>query len=134
MVSDGKAFSELAEISGIGEKKAESLRDFFCEKDNIKMVNDLASQLKIEPVSANVSNSPLSGKIVVFTGKLSRERKEMQAEAESVGARVSDKISNKTDWLIAGEKPGSAKYKKALELGVKILTEEKFNKLILGEE
>ncbi|WP_353289174.1 BRCT domain-containing protein [Wolbachia endosymbiont (group A) of Pogonocherus hispidulus] len=69
----------------------------------------------------------------VFTGKLSRERKEMQAKAESVGARVSDKISNKTDWLVVGEKPGS-KCKKAVELGVKILTEEKFNKLILGEE
>ncbi|WP_353272040.1 NAD-dependent DNA ligase LigA [Wolbachia endosymbiont (group A) of Nomada goodeniana] len=133
VVSDGKTFSELAEISGIGEKKAESLRDFFCEKDNIKMVNDLASQLKIEPVSANVSNSPLSGKIVVFTGKLSRERKEMQAEAESLGIKVSSSVSDKTHFVIAGEKPGS-KYKKAVELGVKILTEEEWNKLILRKE
>ncbi|MBS9530835.1 NAD-dependent DNA ligase LigA [Wolbachia endosymbiont of Rhagoletis cerasi] len=125
---------ELMSIIGVGEETITSLEEFFSDEDNVEMVKNLASQLKIEPVSANVSNSPLSGKMVVFTGKLSRERKEMQAEAESVGARVSDKISNKTDWLIAGEKPGSAKYKKALELGVKILTEEKFNKLILGEE
>ncbi|WMT84140.1 NAD-dependent DNA ligase LigA [Wolbachia endosymbiont of Listronotus oregonensis] len=134
VVSDGKAFFELAEISGVGEKKAGSLRDFFCEEDNIKMVNDLASQLKIEPVSANTSNSPLSGKIVVFTGKLlTRERKEAQAKAESLGGIVSSSVSNKTDFLVVGEKPGS-KLEKAKKLGVKILTEEKFNKLILGEE
>ncbi|WP_353275728.1 NAD-dependent DNA ligase LigA [Wolbachia endosymbiont (group A) of Pipizella viduata] len=134
VVSSGKAFFELVETSSVGEKKAESLGDFFCEEDNIKMVNDLASQLKIEPVSANVSNSPFSGKIVVFTGELSgMERKEAQAKAESLGIKVSSSVSKNTDFLVVGEKPGS-KYKKAVELGVKILTEEKFNKLILGEE
>ncbi|GFR16423.1 DNA ligase [Trichonephila clavata] len=71
------------------------------------------------------NNSPLSGKIVVFTGKLSRERKEMQAEAESLGGIVSSSVSPKTDFLVVGEKPGS-KYKKATELGVKILTEEEW--------
>ncbi|GFT70882.1 DNA ligase [Trichonephila clavipes] len=126
VVSDGKAFFELAEISGVGEKKAGSLRDFFCEEDNIKMVNDLASQLKIEPVSANVSNSPLSGKIVVFTGTLLKmDRKTAQAEAESLGAIVSSSVSNKTAFLVVGEKPGS-KYKKAMELGIRILTEEEW--------
>ncbi len=134
VVSDGKAFFELVETSGVGEKKAESLGDFFCEEDNIKMVNDLASQLKIEPVSANVSNSPFSGKIVVFTGTLlTMERKEAQAKAESLGIKVSSSVSKNTDFLVVGEKPGS-KLEKAKKLGVKILTEEKFNKLILGEE
>ncbi|GFS56356.1 DNA ligase [Nephila pilipes] len=68
---------ELMSIIGVGEKTIDSLISFLSEKDNVEMVKNLASQLKIEPVSAN---SPLSGKIVVFTGKLSRERKEMQAE------------------------------------------------------
>ncbi|GFR08328.1 phage tail tape measure protein [Trichonephila clavata] len=72
-----------------------------------------------------VRNPPLSGKIVVFTGKLSRERKEMQAEAESLGIKVSSSVSKNTDFLVVGEKPGS-KYKKATELGVKILTEEEW--------
>ncbi|GFQ72357.1 DNA ligase [Trichonephila clavata] len=112
-------------IIGVGEKIIDSLISFFSEKDNVEMVKNLASQLKIESVSANVSNSPLSGKIVVFTGKLSRERKEMQAEAESLGGIVSSSVSPKTDFLVVGEKPGS-KYKKATELGVKILTEEEW--------
>ncbi|WP_353273945.1 BRCT domain-containing protein [Wolbachia endosymbiont (group A) of Ennomos erosarius] len=82
-------------------------------------------RLKIEPVSANVSNSIFNGKTVVFTGKLSRDRKEMQAEAESLGGIVSSSVSNKTNFVVVGEKPGS-KYKKAVELGVKILSEEKW--------
>lgn len=113
-------------IIGVGEETITSLEEFFSDEDNVEMVNDLASQLKIEPVSANVSNSPLSGKIVVFTGKLSRERKEMQAEAESLGIKVSSSVSKNTDFLVVGEKPES-KYKKAVELGIKILTEEEFN-------
>ncbi|WP_353282169.1 helix-hairpin-helix domain-containing protein [Wolbachia endosymbiont (group A) of Aleiodes leptofemur] len=116
---------ELMSIIGVGEKIIDSLISFFSEKDNVEMVKNLASQLKIEPLSANVSNSPLSGKIVVFTGKLSRERKEMQAEAESLGGILSSSVSNKTDFLVVGEKPGS-KLEKAKKLGIKILTEEEF--------
>ncbi|MBA8770255.1 NAD-dependent DNA ligase LigA [Wolbachia pipientis] len=125
---------ELMSIIGVGEKIIDSLISFFSEKDNVEMVKNLASQLKIEPVSANVSNSIFSGKTVVFTGKLlTRERKEAQAEVESLGGIVSSGVSNKTDFFVVGEKPGS-KLEKAKKLGVKILTEEKFNKLILGEE
>ncbi len=121
-------------IIGVGEKIIDSLISFFSEKDNVEMVKNLASQLKIEPVSANVSNSPLSGKTVVITGELSgMKRKEAQAEAESLGGIVSSSVSDKTDFLVVGEKPGS-KYHKAVELGVKILTEEEWNKLILGKE
>lgn len=81
---------ELMSIIGVGEKIIDSLISFFSEKDNVEMVKNLASQLKIEPVSANVSNSPLSGKTVVITGELSgMKRKEAQAEAESLGGIVS---------------------------------------------
>ncbi|MBS9529007.1 NAD-dependent DNA ligase LigA [Wolbachia endosymbiont of Ceratitis capitata] len=101
---DREAPDKLMSIIGIGEETITSLEEFFSEEDNVEMVKNLASQLKIEPVSAN---SPLSGKIVVFTGKLSRERKEMQAEAESLGGIVSSSVSPKTDFLVVGEKPGS---------------------------
>ncbi|WP_341812162.1 NAD-dependent DNA ligase LigA [Wolbachia endosymbiont (group A) of Conops quadrifasciatus] len=125
---------ELMSIIGVGEKIIDSLISFFSEKDNVKMVKNLASQLKIEPVSANVSNSPLSGKTVVFTGTLlTMDRKTAQTKAESLGAQVSSSVSPKTDFLVVGEKPGS-KHKKAVELGVKILTEEEFNKLIMREK
>ncbi|MEC4734428.1 MAG: NAD-dependent DNA ligase LigA, partial [Wolbachia endosymbiont of Halictus tumulorum] len=57
---------ELMSIIGVGEKIIDSLISFFSEKDNVEMVKNLASQLKIEPVSANVSNSPFSGKTTVL--------------------------------------------------------------------
>ena len=128
---DSKVPYQLISINGVGEKIADSLEFFFSDENNVKMVNDLVSQLTILPV---VSNSPLSGKIVVFTGKLlTMERKEAQAKTESLGTIVSSSVSPKTDYLVVGEKPG-AKYRKALELGIKILSEEEFYKLILKEK
>ncbi|WP_264705190.1 NAD-dependent DNA ligase LigA [Wolbachia endosymbiont (group A) of Gymnosoma rotundatum] len=124
--SDDKALYQLMRIIGVGEKTADSLEEFFSNEDNIEMVNELANQLTILPVSTNTSNSPFSGKTIVFTGTLSTmERKEAQAKAESLGANVSSSVSNKTDIVVVGEKPGS-KYQKALELGIKILTEEEW--------
>ncbi|WP_375316111.1 BRCT domain-containing protein [Wolbachia endosymbiont (group A) of Colletes cunicularius] len=61
------------------------------------------------------------------------DRKTAQTKAESLGAQVSSSVSPKTYFLVVGEKPGS-KHKKAVELGVKILTEEEFNKLIMREK
>lgn len=128
---DSEVPYQLISINGVGEKIADSLEFFFSDENNVKMVNDLVSQLTILPV---VSNSPLSGKIVVFTGKLlTMERKEAQAKIESLGTIVSSSVSPKTDYLVVGEKPG-AKYRKALELGIKILSEEEFYKLILKEK
>ncbi|GFT79567.1 DNA ligase [Nephila pilipes] len=116
---------KLMSIIGVGEKIIDSLISFFSEKDNAEMVSDLASQLKIESVSTNTSSSPFSGKIMVFTGTLSMERKEAQAKVESLGIKVSSSVSKNTAFLVVGEKPGS-KLEKAKKLGIKILTEEKF--------
>ncbi|MGL9758992.1 MAG: NAD-dependent DNA ligase LigA [Wolbachia sp.] len=131
MPYDKEAPDKLMSIIGVGEKIIDSIEWFFSDEDNVEMVKNLASQLKIEPV---VSNSIFNGKTVVFTGKLSKiERNEAQALMESLCAIISSSVSSKTDFLVVGEKPGS-KYKKAVELGVKILTEEDFNKLIMREK
>lgn len=125
-----EAFSELEGIDGIGKKMSESLRSFFSEERNIQGLNDLAGHLKILPVKINSTNSTLSNKIVVFTGTLlTMSRREAKVRAESLGAKVSSNLSTKTDYLIAGESSGS-KYKKALELGVEILTEDQWNERI----
>ncbi|GFR25787.1 DNA ligase [Trichonephila clavata] len=113
-------------IIGVGEETITSLEEFFSDEDNAEMVNDLASQLKIESVSTNTSSSPFNGKTVVFTGKLSKmERNEAQALMESLGGIVSSSVSPKTDFLVVGEKPGS-KYKKAVELGTLAMALSKF--------
>ncbi|WP_250296535.1 NAD-dependent DNA ligase LigA [Wolbachia endosymbiont of Oedothorax gibbosus] len=122
--------TELVSIDGIGKKGAESLESFFSEERNIKMLNDLTACLQILPASSNSSGSVLNNKIIVFTGKLlAMSRGEAKVRAKTLGAKVSSSLSAKTDYLIAGEKPGS-KYKKAVELGVKILDEDQWHKVI----
>lgn len=69
---DKEAPDKLMSIIGVGEKIIDSLISFFSEKDNVEMVKNLAFQLKIEPVSANTSNSPFSGKTVVIISVLTK--------------------------------------------------------------
>ncbi|MDR0773520.1 MAG: NAD-dependent DNA ligase LigA [Wolbachia pipientis] len=122
--------TELVGIDGIGKKGAESLESFFSKEHNIKMLNDLTACLQILLVSSNSSDSVLNNKIIVFTGKLlAMSRGEAKVRAKTLGAKVSSHLSAKTDYLIAGEKPGS-KYKKAVELGVEILDEDQWHKVI----
>ncbi|WP_419247154.1 NAD-dependent DNA ligase LigA [Wolbachia endosymbiont of Rhagoletis indifferens] len=122
--------TELVGIDSIGKKVAESLESFFSKEHNIKMLNDLTACLQILPVSSNSSDSVLNNKIIVFTGKLlAMSRGEAKVRAKTLGAKVSSNLSAKTDYLIAGEKPGS-KYKKAVELGVEILDEDQWHKVI----
>ncbi|TVS97096.1 NAD-dependent DNA ligase LigA [Wolbachia pipientis] len=122
--------TELVGIDGIGKKGAESLESFFSKEHNIKMLNDLTACLQILPVSSNSSDSVLNNKIIVFTGKLLvMSRGEAKVRAKVLGAKISSSLSTKTDYLIAGEDPGS-KYKKAVELGVEILDEDQWNKVV----
>ncbi|WP_341823882.1 NAD-dependent DNA ligase LigA [Wolbachia endosymbiont (group A) of Agelastica alni] len=122
--------TELVGIDGIGKKVAESLESFFSKEHNIKMLNDLTACLQILPVSSNSSDSVLNNKIIVFTGKLlAMSRGEAKVRAKTLGAKVISHLSAKTDYLIAGEKPGS-KYKKAVELSVEILDEDQWHKVI----
>lgn len=115
------SFSELNDIKGVGEKIAESIRSFFSNQQNVNMLNNLVSHLKILPIDNNRNNSSLSGKVIVFTGTLSMSRKDAQEKAENLGAKVSSEVSRSTSLLVVGDNPGS-KYNKALKLGIKILS------------
>ena len=94
------------------------------------MVEELLKEVKPEPLEAVDHASPISGKIVVFTGTLERmTRSEAKASAERLGAKVAGSVSKKTDYVVAGPGAGS-KLKKAEELGVKVLSEDEWLKLI----
>lgn len=122
---------ELGNISGIGPTIAEELVDFFAEARNVAALDELAGELKIEDAPQGFgANSPVFGKTVVFTGTLeTMTRPEAKARAEALGAKVTDSVSKKTDFVVVGADAGS-KARKAAELGVRIMTESEWQELV----
>jgi DNA ligase (NAD+) len=121
----GTVFREdLIAIDGVGEVLAEAVADFFMEPHNEEALDALLREVRPQPMEAVKSDSPVAGKVVVFTGSLSRlTRDEAKAMAERLGAKVSGSISKKTDLLVAGADAGS-KLAKARELGVETIDED----------
>jgi len=130
---DSTSYQTLVAIEDIGPGVAKDLFMFFAEPHNLDILRDLQNELTVEDmVVEDTSGSPVHGKTVVFTGKLSRlGREEAKAQAESLGAKVAGSVSKKTDYVIAGEDAGS-KLKKAAELGVTVLSEDEWIALIGG--
>jgi DNA ligase (NAD+) len=127
---DGEAFAELDNIEGIGPTVAAAIADFFAEPHNVAVVDELLREVRTEPLEAVDHASPVSGKRVVFTGTLERmTRPEAKATAERLGAKVSGSVSKNTDYVVAGPGAGS-KLKEAHALGVAVLSEEDWLKLI----
>jgi DNA ligase (NAD+) len=130
---EGAEYQDLNNIDQIGESVAGDILDFFAEKHNVEVLDALSKEVTAEEVQARrASNSPVSGKTVVFTGALTRmTRDEAKARAESLGAKVASSVSKKTDFVIVGEDAGS-KAAKAQELGVTMLSEDAWLELIGG--
>ncbi len=127
-----KTFDDLVKLHGVGPEVAQSVVDFFGEPRNMDMVRRLSSAgvdpIPLEQRSATVE-SPMAGKTVVFTGTISMPRAEAKKLAESAGAKVTGSVSRSTDYVVAGEDPGS-KLDKARELGVTVLSEDEFKALV----
>ena len=120
----------LVSIDGIGSAMAKDIVEFFKEEHNLAVINDLLSVISIEEFEgiANTT-SEIFGKTIVFTGTLTTlTRSEAKSKALTFGAKVAGSVSTNTDYVIAGENAGS-KLKKAQELGVKVITEEEFNRI-----
>jgi DNA ligase (NAD+) len=131
--ADSDARKELISIEQIGESVADDLVAFFAEKHNRDVLDALIKELTIEDfVRADTSGSPIAGKTIVFTGTLeSIGRNEAKAQAQSLGAKVAGSVSKKTDIVVAGPGAGS-KLKEAQALGITVMTEEEYLKLIAG--
>jgi DNA ligase (NAD+) len=121
----------LGSISGIGPTIAEELADFFAEPRNVATLDELVGALTIEDAArSQAADSPISGKTVVFTGTLETlTRPEAKARAEELGAKVTDSVSKKTDFVVVGADAGS-KARKATELGVRTMTEAEWRELV----
>ena len=121
--------SALGSILGVGEALASELAAFFMEDRNRAALDRLAAELNVQDATGPAEGGALAGKIVVFTGTLeTMTRPEAKARAESLGARVTDSVSKKTDLVILGADAGS-KAKKAAELGVRTVTEAEWREL-----
>ncbi len=121
---------EMDALDQIGDTVIESLSDYFGEAHNRKQVERLAGQVRIRDAEKPRADSAVVGKTVVFTGMLEKmTRDEAKASAERLGAKVSGSVSKKTDYVVAGPGAGS-KLTEAKKLGVAVLTEDEWLKLI----
>ena len=121
-------------ISGIGPTVVEALTDFFREEHNETVWNDLLKEVDPPRYEVETRQSPVSGKTVVFTGKLeTMSRDEAKAQAERLGAKAAGSVSSKTDLLVAGPGAGS-KLKKAEELGIEVIDEAGWAAIVAAAE
>ena len=126
------SYDELKNINDVGDMIAKSIVDYFSDEKNISTINslkDLGVNTKYLGKEIN-TESKVSGKTFVITGTLSKPRDEYKEVLESLGANVTGSVTKKTDYVLVGENPGS-KYDKAKELGITIISEEEYEKLVM---
>lgn len=127
-----EAYQDLNGIEGVGAVVANALVEFFKEPHSVKAVDDLLGEIEVQPAEKAKTDSPIAGKIVVFTGSLEKfTREEAKATAERLGAKASGSVSKKTDYVVAGPGAGS-KLAEANKLGVQVLTEDEWLALVGG--
>ena len=127
---------ELQEVEGIGPKMAEQIAAFLRHERNAAILEELLEVVELVETEGRVDSAgspettPLAGQRFVFTGGLARwTREQAAARVEALGGRVTSSVSGSTDYVIAGEDAGS-KLDRARDLGVTVLTEAEFEKLL----
>ncbi|HUJ93389.1 MAG TPA: NAD-dependent DNA ligase LigA, partial [Candidatus Bathyarchaeia archaeon] len=122
---------QLVAVPEVGPKVAAAIAEFFSEVANRQLVKKL-HKVGVHPTATKreLKSQNLAGKSFVFTGGLANRSREEAAElVQQHGGKVSGSVSKRTDYVVVGTDPGS-KYEKAKQLGVKILTEDEFEKLL----
>jgi DNA ligase (NAD+) len=122
--------AEMDALDQIGDTVIEALAAYFREAHNRRIVERLTPQVRIRDAERPKRDTAIAGKTVVFTGALEQmTREEAKAMAERLGAKVAGSVSKKTDYVVAGPGAGS-KLGKAKELGVNVLSENEWFKLV----
>jgi DNA ligase (NAD+) len=116
---------ELQKINGVGDVVGESVFNWFTKKENKDLVERLLKQIRIQKRDKKVSEAKLASMTFVVTGTLSMPRDEVKDIIRSLGGDISESVSSKTTYLLAGENAGS-KLEKAQKLGIKVLNEKEF--------
>ncbi len=122
----------LQQVPDVGPIVAANIRAFFREERNREIVERLVGSgiSWPDPVSADTEETPLKGKTVVLTGTLEgMTRDEAKEKLLAMGAKVTGSVSKSTDFVIAGDRPGS-KVDRAAELGVKVIDEREWLRIL----
>jgi DNA ligase (NAD+) len=122
---------ELAAVPAIGPKTAESVFEYFRDDENRRLIEKLrAAGVRLEAEAPAAREGPLQGLTIVPTGSLTRwSRNEVESLIKRLGGAVGSSVTKKTDYVVAGESPGS-KLAKAQEYGVPVLDEDAFLRLL----
>ena len=130
-LSKENKIDDLLNIDGIGENQITSLKKFFSNKTNLKVIQDLQKILKIQKTIEIKIDGVLSDKIFMFTGKLTgMSRAEAKSLIEKNSGTIVSNVSKKLDYLIIGEKPTKKKVEAAKELKIKIIDQSALHKLL----
>ena len=123
--------NELLNIDGIGETQIKSIKDFFSNKKNLIVLNELKKKLEIINEKEISKNGILVDKTFMFTGKLvGISRAEAKSLVENNGGKIISNVSQKLNFLITGEKPTTRKINDAKKLNIKIITQDAFLKIL----
>ncbi len=126
-----KKFEELVNIDGIGETQINSIKNFFSNKTNLNIINQLYKVLKISDASVIKKDGPLANKTFMLTGKLNGiSRAEAKSLIEENSGSIVSNVSKKLDYLIVGEKPTKRKVESAKELKIKILNQKEWSEIL----
>jgi len=123
--------NELIDIDGIGDTQINSLRTFFKEEVNLRVLNNLLKVLEIQNFKGKNNQGKLKNKVFMFTGKLSDiSRAEAKSLVESNGGKIVSNVTKKLDYLVIGEKPTNKKVELAKKINVNIIDQKTLDEML----
>ena len=130
-LSSSKDLSNLLNIDGIGETQIKSIKNFFSNKTNLKVLSELSKKLSINNVVQINKDGSLKNKTFMLTGKLNKiSRAEAKSLIEQNSGKIISNVNIKLDFLIIGENPTSKKINLAKELNIKIINQSEWMKML----
>ncbi|MDC0328977.1 NAD-dependent DNA ligase LigA [Candidatus Pelagibacter sp.] len=130
-LSEGRNIESLSNIDGIGTIQTQSIKNFFLNKTNMKVLSELDRNLKIVNMVLINNKGLLKDKTFMLTGKLNGvSRAEAKSLIEQNSGKIISNVNKKLDYLITGEKPTVKKVNKAVELNIKIINQKDLMKML----
>ena len=130
-LSDNKNIDKLSNIDGIGPTQLQSIKNFFSNRTNLNIISELNKNLSITNIITVNNDGLLKDKTFMLTGKLDEiSRAEAKSLIEQNSGKIINNVNKKLDYLISGEKPTIRKVNTAKELGIKVISQQEWMKML----